>query len=44
VDFAEACQRNGVVVRPFAGDGVRCTIGEREANDLLIEVAARFPR
>jgi histidinol-phosphate aminotransferase len=43
-EFAEACQRAGVVVRPFSGDGVRCTIGEREANDLLIDVAARFPR
>jgi histidinol-phosphate aminotransferase len=43
-EFAEACQREGVVVRPFSGDGVRCTIGEREANDLLIGVAAAFPR
>jgi histidinol-phosphate aminotransferase len=43
-DFAEACRRAGVVVRPFAGDGVRCTIGEREANDRLIEAAAAFPR
>jgi histidinol-phosphate aminotransferase len=41
-DFAEACRAAGVVVRPF--DGVRCTIGEREANDLLISVAAPFPR
>jgi histidinol-phosphate aminotransferase len=43
-EFAEACRRDGVVVRPYAEDGVRCTIGEREANDLLIGVAARFPR
>jgi histidinol-phosphate aminotransferase len=43
-EFAEACQRAGVVVRPFGGDGVRCTIGEREANDLLISAAASFPR
>ena len=42
-EFAGACQRGGVVVRPFGGDGVRCTIGEREANDLLIDVAAAFP-
>ena len=33
----------GVVVRPFGGDGVRCTIGEPEANDRLIDVAAAFP-
>jgi histidinol-phosphate aminotransferase len=43
-EFAESCRREGVVVRPFAGDGVRCTIGEREANDLLIKAAAAFPR
>jgi len=42
-EFAQACGRDGVTVRPFGGDGVRCTIGEREANDRLIAVAARFP-
>jgi len=29
-------------VRPFPGDGVRCTIAETEANDLLIAVAGRY--
>jgi histidinol-phosphate aminotransferase len=43
LDFAAACANAGIVVRPFAGDGARCTIGEREANDRLIEVAAAFP-
>jgi histidinol-phosphate/aromatic aminotransferase/cobyric acid decarboxylase-like protein len=33
-----------VTVRPFPGDGVRCTIGERAANDRLLAVAGRFPR
>ncbi|MDQ3382576.1 MAG: histidinol-phosphate transaminase [Actinomycetota bacterium] len=40
--FAAACQEAGLMVRPFAGEGARCTIGETEANDLLIEVAAAF--
>jgi histidinol-phosphate aminotransferase len=43
LDFAAACADGGVVVRPFAGDGTRCTVGEPEANDLLLEVAAAFP-
>ncbi len=41
-DFAEACQAEGLVVRPFQGDGVRVTIGERAANDLLLGVARTF--
>jgi histidinol-phosphate aminotransferase len=40
--FAEACEESGVTVRPFAGEGVRVTIGESEANDLAVAVAARF--
>lgn len=32
--------RHGVIVRPFAGDGVRVTIGDPEANDVVLEVAA----
>jgi histidinol-phosphate aminotransferase len=39
VGFGEAAQVAGVSVRPFAGDGVRVTIGEPEANDLFLEVA-----
>jgi histidinol-phosphate aminotransferase len=41
-DFAAACEAAGVVVRPFAGEGVRVTIGETEANDLFLGVAERF--
>jgi histidinol-phosphate aminotransferase len=41
-DFAAACADAGIVVRPFAGDGARCTIGEPEANDRLLAVAASF--
>jgi histidinol-phosphate aminotransferase len=40
--FAAACQDAGLVVRPFAGEGARCSIGETEANDRLVEVAGRF--
>jgi len=37
---AERCARAGVLVRPFAGDGVRVSVGEREATDLFLEVTA----
>ena len=30
------------MVRPFAGEGVRVTIGEPAGNDVFLEVAARF--
>ncbi|WP_134768130.1 histidinol-phosphate transaminase [Nocardioides sp. 1609] len=39
-ELAAATDAVGVTVRPFAGDGVRVSIGEVEANDRLIEVAA----
>ncbi|GGP69585.1 MULTISPECIES: histidinol-phosphate transaminase [Streptomyces] len=42
VEFAQACEAAGVVVRPFAGEGVRVTIGETEANDLFLKVAEGF--
>lgn len=42
VDFAAECERHGVVVRPFAGEGVRVTIGECEANDLFLKTAESF--
>lgn len=41
-DFAGACEQAGVVVRPFPGEGVRATIGETEANDLLLRAAGDF--
>jgi histidinol-phosphate aminotransferase len=40
--FAEACAAAGLAVRAFDGEGVRVTIGEPAANDLLLSVAARF--
>ncbi|MFG2207069.1 histidinol-phosphate transaminase [Streptomyces sp. NPDC048638] len=42
VDFAAACERAGVVVRPFPGEGVRVTIGESAAMDLFLEAAQEF--
>ncbi|MFD4631655.1 histidinol-phosphate transaminase [Streptomyces sp. NPDC058284] len=41
-DFAAACEKAGVVVRPFAGEGMRATIGETEANDLFLRAAETF--
>ncbi|MFJ6212030.1 histidinol-phosphate transaminase [Streptomyces sp. NPDC092296] len=41
-DFAAACERAGVVVRPFAPEGVRVTIGETEGNDLFLRAAEAF--
>ena len=37
--FAAGCDAIGLSVRPFAGEGVRITIGEPEANSRLIEFA-----
>ncbi|HEV7195713.1 MAG TPA: histidinol-phosphate transaminase [Pedococcus sp.] len=41
-DFAAAAQNAGLTVRPYGNDGVRATIGETEANDVLIRVAGEF--
>ncbi|SFY51450.1 histidinol-phosphate transaminase [Streptomyces sp. F-1] len=40
--FAQVCEEHGVVVRPFAGEGVRVTIGEAEANDIFLKVTEAF--
>ena len=40
--FASACEQAGVVVRGFSGEGCRITVGEAEANDIFLEVAAEF--
>jgi histidinol-phosphate aminotransferase len=44
VEFAGACEQAGVVVRPFPGEGVRVTIGETEANDILLKVTETFTK
>ncbi|MFL6099247.1 MAG: histidinol-phosphate transaminase [Actinomycetales bacterium] len=40
--FARMAEAAGVVVRPFAGSGARCTVAEPEAADLLLDVCAAF--
>ena len=46
--YGEAFGAGGVTVRPYAaghaGDGVRITVGEPEANARVLEVAATLPR
>jgi histidinol-phosphate aminotransferase len=42
-EFAAAADELGIVVRPFAGEGARVSIGEDEANDRLLELARTFP-
>jgi histidinol-phosphate aminotransferase len=39
LEFAAACERAGVIVRPFAGDGVRVTVGTPEENDQFLSAA-----
>jgi histidinol-phosphate aminotransferase len=43
-DFAAACERQGVAVRPYAEDGARISIGDDEANDTFLAVARAYPR
>jgi histidinol-phosphate aminotransferase len=43
-DFAAACEREGVCVRPYGADGARVSIGDHEANDAFLAVARAYPR
>jgi len=43
-DFADACDRAGVSVRPYGAEGVRVSIGDREANDAFLAAASAYPR
>jgi histidinol-phosphate aminotransferase len=38
-EFAGACERANVIVRPFAGDGVRVTVGLPDENDAFLAAA-----
>ena len=40
--FAEHCAAGGVLVRPFAGEGVRVTIGLPEENERFLSLAASW--
>jgi histidinol-phosphate aminotransferase len=44
MEFAAAAEAAGLVVRPFAGSGARCTVAEPESADLLLKVCADFGR
>jgi len=39
-DLAADAVAHGLLVRPFAGEGIRVTVGEPAANDRVLEVAA----
>jgi histidinol-phosphate aminotransferase len=41
-EFGAACEKQGVIVRPFPGDGVRVTIGTPAENDAFLAAAAAF--
>jgi histidinol-phosphate aminotransferase len=40
LEVAAAFEEAGLIVRPFAGDGIRISIGEEESLDRVVEVAA----
>jgi histidinol-phosphate aminotransferase len=42
-EFADACDRAGVSVRPYGAEGARVSIGDREANDAFLAVATAYP-
>ena len=41
-DLVALTEEAGITVRPFAGEGVRITIGEPEANDIFLRVAEQL--
>jgi histidinol-phosphate aminotransferase len=43
-DFAAACARAGVAIRPFGAEGARISIGDHDANDTFLAVAQAYPR
>ncbi|MEU3019873.1 histidinol-phosphate transaminase [Nocardiopsis sp. NPDC007018] len=44
LDFAAACAREGVSVRPFDGEGARVSLGTPEENDVFLGVATAYAR
>jgi histidinol-phosphate aminotransferase len=40
--FGQHCEAGGVIVRPFAGDGVRVTIGLPEENDEFLRLVSAW--
>jgi histidinol-phosphate aminotransferase len=41
VPFGQGCEEHRVIVRPFAGDGVRVTVGTPEENDAFLAAAQK---
>jgi histidinol-phosphate aminotransferase len=44
LDFAAACEAAGISIRPFAEEGARISIGDKEANDAFLAIAKAYPR
>ncbi|WP_304452804.1 histidinol-phosphate transaminase [Nocardiopsis sp. YSL2] len=44
LDFAAACAREGVAVRPFDGEGARVSLGTPEENDVFLAAATAYPK
>jgi histidinol-phosphate aminotransferase len=44
LDFAASCESAGISVRPFAGEGARVSVGDKEDNDAFLAVAKAYPR
>ncbi|HEX6685831.1 MAG TPA: histidinol-phosphate transaminase [Candidatus Limnocylindrales bacterium] len=42
LEFAQACEAHNVIVRAFAGDGVRVTIGTPDENDAFLAAAEKY--
>ncbi|HKR68350.1 MAG TPA: histidinol-phosphate transaminase [Streptosporangiaceae bacterium] len=40
--FTDACDQAGLSVRPFPGEGVRVSIGEKAANDRFLDVTRAY--
>jgi histidinol-phosphate aminotransferase len=43
-DFAAACARSGVSIRPFAGEGARISVGDEEDSEAFLDVVRAYPR
>ena len=41
-ELVAAAEEDGITVRPFAGEGVRVSIGEPAANDVLLAVTGAW--
>ncbi len=42
MDFAAGCEQRGIIVRPFAGDGARITIGDPAENDAFLTIMSEW--